>query len=78
MSFAAIYAFRDELGEHEVTDPVYSPQPIPAAGAMVELTYPAGRPDLARPPRLLMWLGVYATILFMLGVVSAKLVGWLD
>ncbi|MEQ1639877.1 MAG: DUF3592 domain-containing protein [Novosphingobium sp.] len=78
MSFAAVYGFRSEDGELEVTDAVYGPQPSPAVGDMVELAYPDGRPDLARPPRLLTWLGVYATLLFMLGMLIAKLLGWFD
>lgn len=78
MAFAAVYAFRDEHGPQEVTDAVYGPQPSPAVGATIELAYPDGRPDLARPRRLLTWLWVYATLLFMLGMLTAKLMGWLD
>lgn len=78
MEFAAIYGFYDEAGAHEVTDAVTHADPEPEEGEMVELVYPAGRPDLARPPRLLMWLGVYATFVFIVAMTSAKLLGWLD
>jgi hypothetical protein len=78
MAFSAIYGFYDEAGAHEVTDAVTHAEPEPEEGETIELVYPAGRPDLARPPRLLTWLGVYATFVFILGMTTAKLLGWLD
>lgn len=77
-SYAAVYRFSAEGKEHETVDAVYSGKPYPPEGAMVELTYPIGRPDLARKPRPLMWLGVYGVLLFLLGMLSAKAMGWLD
>lgn len=77
-SFAAIYRFTAEGGAHEVIDQVYSGKPYPPVGTVVPLTYPFGRPDLARPPRPLLWLFVYAILLFMLGMLVAKAMGWLS
>ena len=46
-------------------------------GAMVELTYPAGRPDLARPPRPLMWVAVYLLLAGMVAMLAASALGLL-
>lgn len=77
-TYAAIYRFRDEAGQHEVIDMVYRAVARPAAGTFVELAYPEGRPDLARPPRPLMWLAVYALFFYLIGMLIAKALGWLD
>jgi hypothetical protein len=77
-TYAAVYAFSDEHGEHQVTDPVYSSGKLRQVGDLVELTYPAGRPDLARPPRPLLWLVVYAALGYGLAVLIGKASGWLD
>jgi len=61
-SYAARYRFSAEGAEHEVVDAVFTPTRSPPEGTAVELAYPAGRPDLARPRRFLMWLAVYAAI----------------
>lgn len=76
-TYAAIYRFRDEQGEHEVVDAVYHAVARPPAGTRVELAYPQGRPDLARPPRPLMWLAVYAAFFYLVGVLAAKWLGWI-
>lgn len=76
-SYAAVYAFDAEGKRHEVTDQVYGGLPFPPVGTRVKLTYPFGRPDLARPPRPLMWLVIYGVLLFLLGVLVAKLAGGL-
>jgi hypothetical protein len=77
-SYAAIYTFTTEGGRHEVEDALHSSFRKPELGALVELSHPAGRPDLARPPRPLMWLAVYALLLFLLGLLAAKALGWLE
>ena len=77
-SYAAIYAFTTETGEHEVIDPLHSSFPKPDPGTQVELAYPAGRPDLARPPRPLLWAVVYALFVFLIGVLVAKTLGWIS
>lgn len=77
-SFAAIYRFEAEGQSHEVIDQVYSGRPYPPVGTRVSLSYPVGRPDLARPPRPLMWLGVYAVLLFLLGILLGKALGLID
>ena len=73
--YAEIYAFSDETGRHEVTDQVLSPRPQPRLGAVVELTYPAGRPDLARPPRPWTWLLVYAALAYGTAVLVLRALG---
>jgi hypothetical protein len=77
-SYAAIYAFTAESEDHEVEDALHRSFPIPELGTIVELSYPAGRPDLARPPRPLLWGLVYLLLLGMLGILTAKALGWLD
>jgi len=76
-SYAAIYAFTDETGQHEVIDAVHKSFPLPETGARVDLTYPEGRPDLARPPRPLMWTLVYLLLLSLPGLLAAKWLGWI-
>jgi len=74
-SLAARYRFHDGLAEREVVDQVFSVARKPEIGALVELAYPEGRPDLARPPRPLMWCAVYGGLLYGLGVLTAKALG---
>ncbi|MBS0481852.1 MAG: hypothetical protein JSR96_06790 [Proteobacteria bacterium] len=74
-SYAAIYAFDAEGQRHEVTDQVYGGREYPPVGTQVTLSYPVGRPDLARPPRPLMWLLVYGALLTMLALLIARLMG---
>jgi hypothetical protein len=75
--FAAVYRFSAEGAEHDVIDQVYSSTRRPEIGQIVELRYPEGRPDLARPPRVLMWIAVYITLLTLMGMIFAKWMGWL-
>lgn len=77
-TYAANFTFTDETGVHEVTDAVYSASPRPEVGALRELRYPAGYPKLARPPRLLRWVLVYAMLLALTGLLIAKAEGRLD
>jgi hypothetical protein len=77
-NYAAIYAFSDESGAHEVIDSVYSGSPRPSVGTLRELAYPAGRPELARPPRLALWLSVYAMLMALAAILFAKWMGWLQ
>lgn len=76
-TYAPIYKFRDETGEHEVVDMVYKAVARPEIGTRVELAYPAGRPDLARPPRPFTWLAVYLFLAYGLTVLVAKALGWI-
>jgi len=76
-SFAAIYRYALGGAEHEVTDAVYGSSPKPPIGTTVELAYPEDRPDLARPPRLLMWLSVYGLLAGLEAVLLAKMMGWI-
>lgn len=72
LCFAAVYRFTADGAEHQVIDQVFGSTRKPPVGSKVVLAYPAGRPDLARPPRVLMWIAVYAVILFMLCVLVAS------
>jgi hypothetical protein len=76
-SYAAIYAFSDESGNHEVVDAVHDPAPRLVTGTVVELIYPEGRPDLARPARPFLWIAVYLLLLYGLGVIAAKALGYI-
>lgn len=77
-SYAAIYAFTAEGGPCEVEDAVHSSYRQPEVGTTRELVYPQGRPDLARPPRPAMWLGIYGLLSFMLLLLLARLMGLID
>lgn len=76
-SYSAIYAFTDESGGHEVIDAIYEPVPRPPVGTICELVYPEGHPDLARPPRLAFWLGVYAVCGGGAAAILARMFGYL-
>lgn len=77
-NFAAIYTLETDAGPLEVTDVVYTSNRRPDVGTLRELTYPEGRPELARPPRRAMWVGVYVTLMFVMAMLLAKWLGWLD
>ncbi|MBU6267777.1 MAG: hypothetical protein KGN34_09570 [Sphingomonadales bacterium] len=77
ISYAAIYRFTAEDGPHEVVDASYGTLRDPPVGTVRELVYPEGRPDLAQPPRVALWITVYALLLAMLGMLVAKALGWL-
>ncbi|WP_088310981.1 DUF3592 domain-containing protein [Novosphingobium sp. B 225] len=77
-SYAPVYRFGAEGRTHEVTDQVYSGREYPPVGTRVTLSYPHGRPDLARVPRPWLWLGVYAVLLYGLAVLIGKATGWLQ
>jgi hypothetical protein len=74
-TWAAIYSFEDGHGHREVIDEVYQSAPQPPLGAAIMLVYPEGRPDLARKPRLFLWLGVYSVIVGLLALLLAKAFG---
>jgi len=76
-SYAAIYRFRAEGKAHEVTDQLLNSRPKPPIGTRVTLSYPIGRPELARVPRPWTWLFVYGVLLFLFGMLVARLLGWL-
>jgi hypothetical protein len=76
-TYSARIRFAAEDGEHEVIDPMLAPTPHLPLGTMVEVAWPAGRPDLARPPRPLLWALCYAVLLGLTTIVAARLAGWL-
>lgn len=75
-TYAAIYRFADEAGTHEVIDAVFSTRQHPPIGSFRQLTYPVGHPQLARPPRPLLWVAVYLGILTLLGLLVARAIQW--
>lgn len=72
-SYATRYRFTAEGAEHEVVDAVFTPTRSLAEGTSVELAYPAGRPDLARPRRAVLWPAVYGLLLVMIVLLAARL-----
>jgi hypothetical protein len=76
-SFAAIYSFTAENGLQEVVDAVYHANRQPPVGTIRELAYPEGHPKLARPPRLWLWLTIYAGLTLGAGILAAKMLGFL-
>ena len=76
--YSAIYAIETEGGHHEVIDEVISTTRQPPEGTLVELTHHAGHPDLAHPPRPLMWAAVYAFLAGTGGFLAALGLGWVD
>ena len=77
-SYSAQFRFSAEGKVHEVTDAVLSSRLEPPVGTKVKLSYPFGRPDLARIPRPWTWLLVYSTLLILLAVLIARAAGWLQ
>ncbi len=65
-AYAARLVFDLDGQSIEVVDQVFSSRPNPPIGAELWLNYPIGRPDLARIPRPVTWLLVYAALLTML------------
>ncbi len=76
-SYAPVYRFTSEGAEHEVVEAVYSGPEYPPRGTMVVLRHPAGCPELAQVPRPLMWLAVYGLLVFLEGMLLAKMMGWI-
>lgn len=76
-SYAALYRFTADGAVHEVTDSVYASSRKPPVGTRRRLSYPEGRPDLARPSRPVLWAGTYALFIGMGGLLLAKATGWL-
>lgn len=77
MNHAAIIRFSDEGGAHEVIDNLLHQRPVPPVGTLVPLTYPQGRPDLARRPQLALWIVIYGFFLALFGLLTARLLGLL-
>jgi hypothetical protein len=76
-SYAARYRFHDGIAQHEVIDQVGLNSPRPPVGTVIEIAYPQGHPELARPRRPFTWLLVYAALLYGLGVLAAKVLGFI-
>ena len=77
-SYAPVYRFASEGGEHEVTEALYSGARKPPVGTAVALQHPEGRPDLARVPRPLLWLAIYGLLAGLEAALLAKMLGWLQ
>lgn len=76
-SYAAVLRFEAEGQHHEVVDQLLHARPQPPLGTRVSLSYPFGRPDLARIPRPWTWLFVYSVLIFTFSILLARLLGWL-
>lgn len=76
--YAARLAFEADGKAIEVVDGTLAPAPEPAVGTEVMLRYPAGRPDLARLPRPVTWIAVYAALVATLAMLGAELLKRLD
>jgi hypothetical protein len=77
VTYAPVLRFEFEGREHEVVDAVYSARRTPGEGTQMEVRWPEGRPDLARPPRLAMWVAVYALLAGMAGLLTGLGLGWI-
>lgn len=71
-SYAARLAFAVAGQAHEVTDQLAHSQRKLDVGDVVELAYPEGRPDLARPPRPLLWALVYLLLAGLAAMLAAE------
>lgn len=65
-SYCPVYRFMADGRECVVIDAVHGPRRRPETGSTVTLAYPEGRPDLARPPRPMMWTAIYGLLIVML------------
>ncbi len=75
--YSAVFRFTDVSGPREVVDQLRTATPRPPLGSQVELCFPEGHPELARPPRVLLWVSVYALLIGLSGMVFARLMDWL-
>ena len=77
--FSARISFQDEAGtKRDFVDMVLTSTPSPAEGAVVEIVYPQGRPDKARVPRFWLRLLIYAIVVWLNGILVARLLGFVD
>lgn len=74
--FTAIYAFQHRERTCEVPAETAHASPTPPAGTEQVLSYPAKRPDLARPPQVLARALLYFGFAGWLGFFSELLFGW--
>ena len=74
--FTAIYAFQNRERTCEVPAPTAQASPTPAVGSEQLLSYPAKRPDLARPPQPLARTLLYLGFAGWLGFFGELLFGW--
>jgi hypothetical protein len=71
--YTAIFSFQFEGAPYEVLDLVTRSTPHFDVGSTVGLTYPYGRPDLARVPRPWLWGAIYAGLLGITALLLGKL-----
>ena len=77
-SYCAVLRFSAEGAEHEVVDQLCHAAPQPPIGSELDLTYPVGRPDLARVSRPLTWAFVYVFLIGTTVLLAALLLGYID
>lgn len=76
--YSARLRFQAEGRIYEVVDQLYASKPQLADGAQCRVTWPDGRPDLARIPRPWMWSSVYCILLYLFVILSGKLTGIIE
>ena len=77
-AWRAVFTFTDEEGlRNEALELLLFPNPRPAIGTRITLTYPKGAPDKARVQRVMLRGLVYGVTLFMAAVLVGRLIGWL-
>jgi uncharacterized membrane protein YccC len=74
--FAPIYRFLENGRSYDVVDAVLKNRRTPPIGTKRILVFPQGHPELARPPRWLMWIAVYLFLAIAIGMLAAHLLGW--
>lgn len=74
-SYAPIYRFASEGAEHQVTEVLFRMAAAPPLGTAVSLRHPEGRPDLARVPRLVLWIMVYGVLVGLEVVLAFMMLG---
>ncbi len=76
--YMAKVRFTTEDGRQiEIDDTYGSGRPKPPTGTLVDVVYPIGAPEKGRIPRLWLRLMLYAIMLFLLTVLTGRLLGWL-
>ena len=77
-TYAARLRFEVDGQVYDVTDQLYGSKAAIAVGTRCRIMWPQGRPDLARIPRPWMWVGVYAVLLYVAGIMAGKLCGYIQ
>lgn len=75
----AVFAFTDHRGQdHQVVDTILAARRRPPVATRLMLVYPEAKPGLARVPRPLLRLMIYLVVGYLLGILVARIAGWVD